>query len=52
MAIDLRKLNTKHNTQAISARIPKENVTIPYYWIVNGNVITNLRDAREYKNSK
>lgn len=47
MAIDLRKLNTKYSTQA---RVPRDtvNVVIPTYYVINGNVVTNLRDAREY----
>jgi hypothetical protein len=49
MAIDLRKLNTKHNTVVPQqARVSRDTVVIPYYYVVNGNVITNLRDAREY----
>lgn len=50
MAIDLRKLNTKHNTRlARQARVLRDTVTIPHYWIINGNVVTNLSDAQEYK---
>jgi hypothetical protein len=46
MAIDLRKLNTnKYGTQA---RVSRDTVVIPHYYVVNGNVVTNLRDAREY----
>lgn len=47
MTIDLRKLNTKYSTQA---RVPRDtvNVVIPTYYVINGNVVTNLRDAREY----
>lgn len=51
MAIDLRKLNTKHNTQQPrQARVLRDTVTIPHYWVINGNVVTNLEEAREYKN--
>lgn len=46
MAIDLRKLNTKHNTQQPrQARVLRDTVTIPHYWVINGNVVTNLSSA-------
>lgn len=37
-------------SQPTQAKVARELVTIPHYWVINGVVVTNLSSAQEYKN--